>query len=131
MTDLTTWIVGAMILVGAFFTLVAAVGLVRLGDVYMRMHAASKAGTLGSGVLLLSIAVHSNELGVITRAIIGVVFFLLTAPVSAHLLARAAYKAGPPTMGPDRDAIARAKTAAERPSDPDGPPGEEGASPST
>lgn len=106
MDEVRTFVVGAMILGGAFFTLVAAIGLVRLGDVYMRMHAASKAGTLGSGLLLLSIAVDSSEIDVIARAIIGVVFFLLTAPVSAHLLARAAYKAGvEPLMRADRDGL--------------------------
>lgn len=106
MEDLTAYLVGVMILIGAFFTLVAAIGLVRLKDVYMRMHAASKAGTLGSGVLLLSIAVYSTELDVITRAVIGVVFFLLTAPVSAHLLARAAYRAGyRPSADTKRDAL--------------------------
>ncbi len=107
METAAVYLVGILILVGAFFTLVAAIGLIRLDDVYMRMHAASKAGTLGSGMLLLSIAVYSSELDVIMRAIIGVVFFLLTAPVSAHLLARAAYKAGyHPSPQTRRDALA-------------------------
>lgn len=87
-------LVAIMLLIGSFFVLVAAIGLVRLEDVYMRMHAASKAGTLGSGVLLLALAVASQELDVVTRAIAGVIFFLLTAPLSAHLLARAAYLVG-------------------------------------
>lgn len=86
--------VGIAIIVGSLFSLVAAVGLIRLQDVYIRMHAASKAGTLGSGVLLIALAVYSWELDVVTRALAGVVFFLLTAPVSAHLLARASYIAG-------------------------------------
>lgn len=107
MDEIHVWIVGAMVLVGAFFTLVAAIGILRLGDVYMRMHAASKAGTLGSGVFLLSIAVYASELDIIARAIVGVVFFLLTAPVSAHLLARAAYATGDrPAIPPERDALA-------------------------
>lgn len=99
-------IVGVMLLIGAFFALVASVGLVRLDDVYMRMHAASKAGTLGSGVLLLALAVDSQQLDVVTRAIAGVVFFLLTAPLSAHLLARAAYLVGyRPCKATYRDAL--------------------------
>ncbi|MDQ0315108.1 monovalent cation/H(+) antiporter subunit G [Amorphus orientalis] len=99
-------IVGIMLLIGAFFALVAAIGLVRLDDVYMRMHAASKAGTLGSGVLLLALAVDSQQLDVVTRAIAGVVFFLLTAPLSAHLLARAAYLVGyRPCKATYRDAL--------------------------
>lgn len=100
-------IVGLMLLIGAFFALVAAIGLLRLDDVYMRMHAASKAGTLGSGVLLLALAVDSQELDVVTRAIAGVVFFLLTAPLSAHLLARAAYLVGyRPCKATHQDALA-------------------------
>ncbi|EAV40611.1 MULTISPECIES: monovalent cation/H(+) antiporter subunit G [Roseibium] len=87
-------ITGIMLIIGASFALVASIGIIRLKDVYMRMHAASKAGTLGSGVMLLALAVHASDLAVVTRAIAGVVFFLLTAPISAHLLAKAAYAAG-------------------------------------
>jgi len=88
---MSDYIAGVLLIIGAFFTLVAAVGVVRFPDVYTRMHAASKTGTVGSGVMLLAIAVHSGEFDVITRAVAGVVFFLLTAPLAAHLLARAAY----------------------------------------
>mgnify|MGYP001766652652 CR=1 FL=1 len=87
-------LVGLLLVVGAGFALIATIGLLRFPDVYTRMHAASKAGTLGSGVALIALALYSQELDVVTRAIAGVVFFLLTAPVSAHLLARAAYLAG-------------------------------------
>ena len=86
--------VGILLVVGAMFSLIAAVGLLRLPDVYMRMHAGSKAGTLGSGVMLIALAVHAHQIDVITRALAGVVFFLLTAPVSAHLLAKAALQVG-------------------------------------
>lgn len=87
-------IVGSMLIIGSIFSLVAAVGLIRFPDVYGRMHAASKAGTLGAGLLLLAIALHSLELSVATRAVAGFIFLLLTAPISAHLLARASYFAG-------------------------------------
>ncbi|WP_153769822.1 monovalent cation/H(+) antiporter subunit G [Labrenzia sp. CE80] len=94
MTAAIDIIVGLMLVAGALFALVASVGLLRLNDLYMRMHAASKAGTLGSGMMLLALAVYAGDLGVVTRAVAGVVFFLLTAPVSAHLLAKAAYAVG-------------------------------------
>ena len=58
------------------------------------MHAASKAGTLGSCVMLIALAIYADDLAVTTRALGGVVFFLLTAPVSAHLLAKAAHASG-------------------------------------
>jgi len=100
------YVAGILLIIGAFFTLVAAVGVVRLPDVYTRMHAASKTGTVGSGVMLLAIAFHSGEFDVITRAIAGIVFFLLTAPLAAHLLARAAYCTGvKPWPGTDPDEL--------------------------
>lgn len=85
---------GVTMILGALFSLLAAVGLLRLPDLYTRMHAASKAGTMGAGLLLAAIAVISQDGSVILRAIAGFVFLLLTAPVSAHLLSRAALKAG-------------------------------------
>lgn len=87
-------LVGLLLIIGAAFSLIAAIGLLRLPDLYTRMHAASKAGTLGSGVMLLAIAVFSAETDVVLRSIAGIVFFLLTAPIAAHLLARAAYCTG-------------------------------------
>lgn len=87
-------VTGIMLVTGALFAFVASLGLIRLKDVYMRMHAASKAGTLGSGLMLLALAVEAGDLSLFTRAVAGVVFFMLTAPISAHLLAKAAYAAG-------------------------------------
>ncbi len=94
--DFSHYLMAALILAGSLFALVGAIGLVRLPDVYTRSHAASKAGTIGSGLAMLAIAVGAPEASVATRAMAGVLFFLLTAPVSAHLLMRAAYKAGYP-----------------------------------
>jgi len=87
-------IVNTLLLVGALFVLVAALGLVRLPDLLMRMHAATKAGTLGAGLLLIAIAVSSPETSVVARAAATIVFLLLTAPIAAHLIARAAYHTG-------------------------------------
>jgi multicomponent Na+:H+ antiporter subunit G len=83
-----------LILVGSIFALTASIGLIRLPDLYTRMHAASKAGTLGSCVMLIALAVYTDNLATATRALGGVAFFLLTAPVSAHLLAKAAHASG-------------------------------------
>jgi multicomponent Na+:H+ antiporter subunit G len=91
---LQDYIAGVLIVIGAAFALVAAIGLLRLPDLYTRMHAASKAGTMGSGVMLIALAMYTDDHAVLTRALAGVMFFLLTAPVSAHLLAKAAYSAG-------------------------------------
>ncbi len=92
--EISHYLAAALIVLGSLFALIGAIGLVRLPDVYARSHAASKAGTIGSGLAMLAIAVSASEIYVATRAIAGLLFFVLTAPVAAHLLMRAAYKAG-------------------------------------
>jgi multicomponent Na+:H+ antiporter subunit G len=87
-------IAGVMILTGALFSLVAAVGVLRLPDLLIRMHAATKAGTMGAGLILLGVALYDMETGVTLRALAAICFLLLTAPVSAHLIGRAAYRSG-------------------------------------
>ena len=87
-------VVAFLLLAGSLFALVAALGVVRLPDLYTRMHAASKAGTVGSGMLLVAAGIASGEVAVFARALAGFVFFLLTAPVAAHLLAKAAHQTG-------------------------------------
>ena len=81
-----------LLLLGAVFSLIAAIGVVRLPDLFTRMHAASKAGPVGAGLVLIAVAVVSGDVGVALRAIVGFVFLLLTTPVAAHLLARASYR---------------------------------------
>ncbi|MBW3600683.1 MAG: monovalent cation/H(+) antiporter subunit G [Planctomycetes bacterium] len=90
------WITAALMTIGSIFALMAALGIVRLPDVYMRMHAASKSTTLGVGCILLSVAVHFGELGIASRAVLTIAFLLLTAPVAGHMIARAAYLTGVP-----------------------------------
>jgi multicomponent Na+:H+ antiporter subunit G len=94
MTILITYIAGILIIIGSVFSLVASIGLLRLPDLYTRMHAAAKAGTLGSGLMMIAMAFVAEDLAASTRAFAGVVFILLTAPITAHLLARAAYNVG-------------------------------------
>ncbi|AVA20817.1 monovalent cation/H(+) antiporter subunit G [Rhizobium sp. CB3171] len=103
-------VVAFLLLAGALFSLVASIGIVRLPDLYSRMHAASKAGTVGSGLLLLAVGFHSQDLPILARALAGFVFFILTAPISAHLLARAAHKAGHRLMPPSvRDDLSKGR----------------------
>jgi len=83
-----------LMLLGTVFMLVAAIGLLRLPDLYTRMHAVTKAGTLGVGCILLSAAMAFGDLSVATRAVVVLLFVLFTAPVSAHLLGRAGYLGG-------------------------------------
>ena len=93
-TSVLQYLAAGLMVIGALFSLLSAVGVLRLPDLYTRMHAASKAGAVGAGLVLLSLAVSSGDSPVILRAILGILFLLLTAPVSALLLARAAYRTG-------------------------------------
>jgi multicomponent Na+:H+ antiporter subunit G len=90
-------ITGTLMLVGAGFMLLAAVGVTRLPDLYIRMHAATKSGTLGVTSMMLAAAVHFGQFGVTTRVVLIILFLYLTAPVAAHMIGRAAYLVGVPT----------------------------------
>lgn len=85
-----------LLLVGSAFSLVAAFGIVRMPDVYTRMHAATKAGVLGAGLVLLGAAAVTGSGAVLLRAVATIAFLVLTAPVASHLIARAALHAGTP-----------------------------------
>lgn len=88
-------IAGAILIVlGSAFALIAAIGMVRFPDLYTRMHAASKAGLVSAGLVFAAIALVAFDGPVALRAIMGILFLMLTTPVSAHLLARIAYAAG-------------------------------------
>ncbi len=85
-----------LVLAGSVFCCLAALGVLRFPDFYTRMHAATKAGALGAGLILLGAAVASADVWVAMRAAVGLAFLVLTAPLGAHLLARAALKTGTP-----------------------------------
>jgi multicomponent Na+:H+ antiporter subunit G len=89
-------VTAVLLLIGALFLLLAGVGMVRMPDLYSRMQSSTKASTLGVACMLLAVAVHFNDLGIIVRALAASIFFLLTAPVSAHLVGRASYFLGVP-----------------------------------
>ena len=95
-------IVAAVLLViGVTFIVIASLGVARLPDVFQRMHAATKAGGLGTSLVVLGVLVA----GGIARPLTGVltiVFMLLTLSVASQLLARAAYLSGVPIEGLDR-----------------------------
>ncbi len=86
------WILSALIIIGAFFTLVGSIGLYKLPDFFMRLHGPTKATTLGVGALLIASALYfsfSSD-GVSLHEVLITVFLFITAPVSAHLMAKAA-----------------------------------------
>jgi multicomponent Na+:H+ antiporter subunit G len=86
----------ALLIIGALFLLLAAIGITRMPDLLMRMQTATKASTLGVGCMLLAVAVYFHDFGVAMRALLVIVFFFITAPVAAHMIGRAAYFVGVP-----------------------------------
>ncbi|ERS84686.1 MULTISPECIES: monovalent cation/H(+) antiporter subunit G [unclassified Halomonas] len=91
MTELLTEL---LILVGAVFMLLAALGVVRLPDLLTRMHATTKAATLGATLIMLAVALHFAQVAVVARALGVILFILMTAPVAAHVIGRAGYFVG-------------------------------------
>lgn len=83
-----------MMVLGVLLILIAGIGILRMPDLYTRMSASTKASTLGLGLILLGTAVTFGSFGITTRAVATIVFVMLTAPVSAHLMGRAAYTNG-------------------------------------
>ena len=83
-----------LMIFGSFFSLVAAIGVLRFPDVYMRMAAGTKAGTLGAGLNLLAVAAYFNNIEVTTKVVAAILFFVITAPIGAHMIGRAAYIIG-------------------------------------
>jgi multicomponent Na+:H+ antiporter subunit G len=81
---------------GAAFILLAAIGILRMPDLYLRISVTTKAATLGTGLILSSVALYFGEAGISTRIVAIILFTLLTAPVGAHLIGRASYFTGVP-----------------------------------
>lgn len=76
---------------GVVFIAIATIGILRLPDFYIRMSAITKAATFGIGCIIFGISIYFNETGIVTRAIFIILFLLLTSPIAAHLISRAAY----------------------------------------
>lgn len=84
-------IISILILIGATFTFIGSLGLARLRDFYTRLHGPTKATTLGVGSLLIASAIYfSQSEGFSLHEILISLFLFITAPVSAHLLSKAA-----------------------------------------
>jgi len=105
--DVASWI---CILVGSFFTLVGAFGLVRMPEVFTRMHAASVTETLGVGFLILGMCLQAGFTLVTAKLLFLMLLFLFTAPVVTHALAQACLHEGiKPVLAEDRRGLHRAE----------------------
>ncbi len=91
MHPVVEWTAAILIVIAAFFLLVGAIGLARLPDFYMRLHAPTKASTLGvGGVLIASMLVAAAQGRAGVAELLITLFVFITAPVSANLMAQAA-----------------------------------------
>jgi multicomponent Na+:H+ antiporter subunit G len=81
-------------LTGTGLILVASLGIVRMPDLLTRMHASSKAGTLGASLILVAVAISLASTAIVMRVALIILFLFLTAPLSAHMIARAGYRRG-------------------------------------
>ncbi|WP_436344840.1 monovalent cation/H(+) antiporter subunit G [Natronorubrum sp. FCH18a] len=116
-----TAVVVALIVVGVFFLTVGTIGLLRLPNVYNRMHATSKPTTLGTAAIFLAGFVQFGPGNEGLTSIIGIVFLFLTVPTGAHMIARSAERIGIPFLGsvtwPDETVLIRERR--ERDEEPD------------
>ena len=109
--QLLSW---ALILAGAFFTLVGALGILRLPDVFTRMHAAGMTDTMGAGLILGGLCFQGDGITAV-RLLLILAFLWFTSPVSTHALARAALQGGlRPLTGTTAQRDAAAQTPASR-----------------
>ncbi|MNI22849.1 Na(+)/H(+) antiporter subunit G [compost metagenome] len=94
-------LIGLIVLVGALISALSAFGLVRLPDVYLRSHAATKSATLGVLFILIGAFLYFAFFleHVSAKLLLGIVFVFITAPVAGHLNGRAAYRSGVPLWG--------------------------------
>jgi len=100
MSQLAEYVISVLLVLGGAFTLIGAIGLARLPDFFTRLHGPTKATTLGVGAIMLSSVIYfsSTGQGLGISEILITVFLLMTAPVSANMLAKAAMHIGVKSM---------------------------------
>ncbi len=89
MSEALKWVGDALVLLGLVAVTVSVVGIIRMPDLLMRVHAAGQAVFVGVVIILMG-AVGSGQGALMGRALLVAVFLMLTAPMSAHAIARAA-----------------------------------------
>jgi multicomponent Na+:H+ antiporter subunit G len=88
---MTDNITAFLMILGTFFILTASLGILRMPDVFLRLSVVTKAATLGVGLMLFSLAIYFEDFVITIRAVAIMVFVILTGPVAAHMIGRAAY----------------------------------------
>ena len=99
--DVLSWV---SIVAGLFFMLTGTLGILRMPDVFTRLHAAGMTDTMGAGFLLLGMSFQADVWHVVVRLVMVYVFLLFTSPIGTHALARAAMAGGvEPYRRPEED----------------------------
>ncbi|TVR10894.1 MAG: monovalent cation/H(+) antiporter subunit G [Salinarimonadaceae bacterium] len=93
-----------VMIAGVIFIALATAGVIRFQDPLQRMHASTKAGTVGASLCLAAAAIAMGDLGAVVIALVSILFLVATLPVAGHLLGRAAYISGSP-LRTGRDAL--------------------------
>ena len=85
-------VIATLVFIGAFFTLVGSIGLIKLPDFFTRLHGPTKATTLGVGALLIASSLYfsTQSQGLSLHEILITLFLFITAPISAHIMAKSA-----------------------------------------
>ena len=91
MTEILAWV---SMLAGVIFLFAAVFGLLRFADPLQRIHATTKSGTVGAGLILVGVMIHMGDGQAIFIGSATVIFLMLTIPIAGHLLGRAAYVSG-------------------------------------
>ena len=106
-------LIAALLTAGTLFAVISAIGILRMPDFYMRISATTKASTLGVTFILGATALYFNDAAVSGKLIAIIAFIILTTPVAAHMIGRAAHQSGVPLWeGSIRDDLAAAQKAA-------------------
>jgi multicomponent Na+:H+ antiporter subunit G len=90
-------IIFLFLVAGVFFFVVGVAGLLRLPDVYCRLHATTKCDTLGAGLILFGLALHAGVSVDSAKLLLMILFIWLTNPTASHIIAQAAYRSKAPT----------------------------------
>ena len=99
---ITEIIIAVLILAGSFLMLIAAIGVIRMPDIFMRMHAATKAPSLGIMLMLIAVMISFPDIYSILKSILVIIFLYLTIPVSANLLGKSSLDMGLPIWKRER-----------------------------
>jgi len=88
------WIAGLLLIIGALFMLIAALGVLRFDDIYLRMHAATKAPSLGVMLMVVALILHFGGIWLTIEGLLIVLFIFMTTPIGSHTIARTAHQMG-------------------------------------